>query len=168
MEAGQEEQNQQSLEEEQQQAQELRRQRLASRFDRRLQAGGRMLSRLGRQRGSRTMQRLGKSFQRLGKEGADIKAQQHSGGAWLVALLLAIAKDLLDVGTLQFGMIFNFFVNALAAVVFFVMFRRSVSVTRRLLSVLFSFIGESVPILGFLPLWTLSVLYLYMKASNWF
>lgn len=103
---------------------------------------------------------------KLGKGSRGIEGQEHSQGVWIIALLLAVVKDLLDIGTIELLSGIDWIVDALIGVSMFFMFGRAMSLSRKLISAAGPMIAEMIPGLGFLPIWTLSVLYLWLKSGR--
>ena len=112
----------------------------------------------------------GKAMGELDKKGlikgTKIKAKEHRIGAWIIAIILAVAKDLLDIGTIELASGVDWIVDIVIGVTMFFLFGKSMKLTRKLIVSIGSTIAEVVPGLGFLPVWTLSVMYLYLKAGQ--
>lgn len=102
----------------------------------------------------------------LGKGAAKVEAQEHSMAGWMMGLLLAVAKDLLDMGTIEMLSGFDWILDIILGVGLFFLFGKSVSRGRKLITSIGATILEAIPVIGFLPCWTMSVAYMYFKGKN--
>jgi len=102
----------------------------------------------------------------LGKKGKKIKAKKHSQSVWIIGIILALVKDLLDTGTIELASVIDWIVDAIIGIVFFFLFGKSIKLTRRLAVEILTTIAEAIPISGFMWWWTLSVVYLYFKSQH--
>ncbi|MFH1938377.1 MAG: hypothetical protein ABIJ60_02475 [Patescibacteria group bacterium] len=102
----------------------------------------------------------------LGKKGKKIKAKEHSSAVWIIAIIIALVKDLLDVGTIELASGVDWIVDIIIGVIFFFLFGKSIKLTRRLAVTILTVIAEAIPISGFMWWWTLSVVYLYFKSQH--
>ncbi len=102
----------------------------------------------------------------LGKGAAKIKAQEHGTGAWVIGLGLAIAKDLLDMGTMEMLSGFDWILDIILGIGLFLLFGKSVKSGKKLIVSAGTAILEMIPGFGFVPAWSLSVAYLYFKSQQ--
>ena len=102
----------------------------------------------------------------LGKGAKNIKVQKHGMAAWVVAIILAVAKDLLDIGTIELASGIDWIVDIVIGVSMFFLFGRSLKLTRKLITSGGAMIAEMIPGVGFLPVWTLAVVYMYLKSEQ--
>ena len=102
----------------------------------------------------------------LGKGAAKVETQDHSMAGWMLGLILAVAKDLLDMGTIETLSWFDWIIDIILGVGLFFLFGRSVSRGRKLIANIATTILEVIPGIGFLPCWTMSVAYMYFKSRN--
>ncbi|PIW95871.1 hypothetical protein COZ84_01190, partial [Candidatus Kuenenbacteria bacterium CG_4_8_14_3_um_filter_39_15] len=102
----------------------------------------------------------------LGKGAKKIKAQEHSMSGWIAALILAVIKDLLDIGTIELASWLDWIVDIAIGVAMFYLFGKSIKLTRKLITSGGAMIAEIIPGLGFLPIWTLAVVYMYLKSEQ--
>ena len=90
---------------------------------------------------------------------------QGAQGLWIILLVMAVAKDILDASTLGAFDLLDWAVDISMGVGFFLAAGKSkLDVTWRFLSSAVSFAIEAV--LGFVPAWTLSVLFMWWKAKH--
>lgn len=94
------------------------------------------------------------------------RAKAYSAATWMILLILAVAKDLLDLGTIELFSVLDWLVDIGLGIIFFVALGRSMKLTTRLMRAVGPTILEVIPGVGFLPIWTLSVLYLYLKSEQ--
>ncbi|NMB48499.1 hypothetical protein GYA13_03600 [Candidatus Kuenenbacteria bacterium] len=122
---------------------------------------------IGREAGKLADKETFKKFEgALGKGAAKIKAQEHSEGVWMIGLGMAIAKDLLDIATLESASWFDWIIDAMLGIGLFFLFGRSAKLGARLIKSVAPAILEMVPGIGFLPIWSLSVAYMYFKSQQ--
>ena len=95
-----------------------------------------------------------------------IKAQEHSMAGWIIAILLAMTKDLMDIGLLEMASFIDWVVDIIIGVSLFFLFGRSMKLARRLAGSLGPTILEIVPGLGFLPIWTIAVLIMWFNSEK--
>lgn len=102
----------------------------------------------------------------LGKGAGKIKAQRHSMAGWTLGIVLAIAKDLLDMSTVETISWIDWIIDIILGIGLFLLFGKSVKTGTKLIRALGPTIMEAIPVLGFLPVWTFSVVYLYFKSQQ--
>ncbi len=102
----------------------------------------------------------------LGKDDAKFKTTDRSVGIWMLALGLAIAKDLLDMSTMEMLSGFDWIVDLIFGVCFYILLGTSVRKGARFLKSIGPTILEAIPVLGFLPFWSMTVAYLYFKSQQ--
>jgi hypothetical protein len=102
----------------------------------------------------------------LGKNDAKFKATDRSTEIWMLALGLAIAKDLLDIVTVEALSGFDWIIDLLFGAALYILLGTSVKKGARFLKSIGPAILEAIPVLGFLPFWSLTVAYLYFKSQQ--
>ncbi|PIX92390.1 hypothetical protein COZ26_02075 [Candidatus Kuenenbacteria bacterium CG_4_10_14_3_um_filter_39_14] len=152
---------------EQEQRREFERERMRDRMLKKGMSGiaGKALGASGAARlaGKEGLNKLNKA---LGKGAKKIKAQEHSMSGWIAALILAVIKDLLDIGTIELASWLDWIVDIAIGVAMFYLFGKSIKLTRKLITSGGAMIAEIIPGLGFLPIWTLAVVYMYLKSEQ--
>ncbi|HOZ36616.1 MAG TPA: hypothetical protein PLR18_02180 [bacterium] len=102
----------------------------------------------------------------LGKGEGKIEAQEHSAGGWILGLMLAIAKDLLDMSTMETLSGVDWIIDAMLGVGLFFLFGKSAKLGAKLIRSAGPAILEMIPGLGFLPIWSISVAYIFFKSQQ--
>ncbi|HRY63455.1 MAG TPA: hypothetical protein P5267_02560 [Patescibacteria group bacterium] len=122
---------------------------------------------IGREAGKLADKETFKKFEgALGKGAGKIKVQEHSMGGWMIGLCLAVAKDLLDMSTVEALSGLDWVLDIMLGIGLFFLFGKSIKAGRKLIFSLGTTILEAIPGVGFLPSWTLSVAYLYFKSKQ--
>lgn len=102
----------------------------------------------------------------LGEGDSKFKTTQRTGEVWMLALVIAIAKDLMDIATFESVAWFDWVVDLIFGAVFWVLLGTSVRKGARFLKSIGPAILEAIPILGFLPIWSITVAYMYFKSQQ--
>ncbi|MEW6610173.1 MAG: hypothetical protein AB1352_00890 [Patescibacteria group bacterium] len=105
-------------------------------------------------------------FKKRPKKLHGIQARPHSFMVWLILIGMAVFKDCLDVGTLELASWLDWIVDALIGLTFWAMLgKNNLSFATRLVRSLGPALLEMIPGLGFIPIWTFSVLYIYFRSE---
>jgi hypothetical protein len=106
-------------------------------------------------------------LQKLKKKAAKALAT-YNIMAFLMATILAVIKDLYDIGTLELDCWYDWIIDIfLGFIITVFLWGRGGTKwkTKAIKRVLITTLGEALPILGFLPFWTFMVLWAWLKAA---
>ncbi|NMC51219.1 hypothetical protein GYA54_00625 [Candidatus Kuenenbacteria bacterium] len=102
----------------------------------------------------------------LGKNDKKFKTTERSEGAWTLALVVAIAKDLLDIATVEALSGADWIIDLIFGAILFILLGTGVRKPARFLKSIGPAVLEAIPILGFLPTWSITVAYLKFKSQQ--
>jgi len=104
-----------------------------------------------------------KAFAKRPKKLQGIQPKQHSQAVWLGLIGVAVVKDLIDMGTVELFALFDWGVDAVIAIIFYLGLG-NVEFAQRLIRSFGPALLEMIPGLGIMPIWTLTVLYIYYRS----
>ena len=131
-----------------------------------LNQAGRLSNYLGKDPKGRNFKKFEKALGKGVKKIKTDKAAQRGVAVWIIAILVALTKDMIDMGNLEINSGWDWVIDVLIGVFMFWAFGRSVKLARKLIVTALTTAAEAIPILGFGWWWTLSVLYLFWKAQG--
>ncbi|MFA4873170.1 MAG: hypothetical protein WC659_04515 [Patescibacteria group bacterium] len=107
-----------------------------------------------------------KAFLKRKKKQQGIQAKDHSTFMWGFLISLALVKDLIDIGTLSLGQVLTWIIGVVwGFCTFFYLGRKNMEFADRIIKSLLPTLIDCVPLLGFLPILTFSVFYIWYRSE---
>ena len=105
--------------------------------------------------------------EKLQKDIEKISGEKHSTNTWIIALLIALTKDLIDIGTIGATFIVNWVVDPCIwlAMMFLFGWKRQLAKKLVIWGVTALLKIVPIPLEDFIPWWTLSILLLYLTSD---